>query len=183
MKRIPWHIVILGIFLFFFFWGLNAQYPVLGHDYFYFFPRMLEGKWHFLRQGLLPLRFAPHLCGGFPQYGNPQDLFYSLPQFLSFFLDLWTAAQLSIFIGMVLGYVGWVFFGKDVLRLTSPWSHVLALVCTANGSSAVCGAPEQIDCSWPPMFLFWIGFTDAGCKQTRCRIQRHACPATIHGFL
>ena len=160
MKRIPWHIVILGIFLFFFFWGLNAQYPVLGHDYFYFFPRMLEGKWHFLRQGLLPLRFAPHLCGGFPQYGNPQDLFYSLPQFLSFFLDLWTAAQLSIFIGMVLGYVGWVFFGKDVLRLTSPWSHVLALVCTANGFFFVHRAVGHLSYFTLPLmsWVLWVLF-------------------------
>lgn len=133
MKDSRWHTGLLALFLIFFFWGLNAQFPLLGHDYYYYWPRLLEGKWHFLRQGLWPLRFAVHLCGGFPQYGNPQDLFYSLPQLLSFFLDLWTASQLSILVAMLVGYVGWVRFGKDAMGIPSSWARVLALVCTANG--------------------------------------------------
>ena len=124
---------LLAVFLAVFFWGLNAQYPLLGHDYFYFWPRMLEGKWHFLRQGFAPLRFAPHLCGGFFQYGNPQDVYYSLPQFLSFFIGLWSATQLSIAVAVILGYIGWIRFGRDVLKLTLPWAFTLAIVCTANG--------------------------------------------------
>ena len=131
VRLVPWSFLLLflGIFL----WGLNARYPLIGEDYFYVFPRLLEGKWHFLRQGFAPLRFSPHLCGGFPQYGNPQDHFYSLPQFFSFFLDLWTATQVSLVLIMGSGYFGWVRFGKDVLRLSSGWSHVLALVSIANG--------------------------------------------------
>ncbi|TSC96940.1 MAG: hypothetical protein Greene101449_1359, partial [Candidatus Peregrinibacteria bacterium Greene1014_49] len=133
MKAIRIHAGILALFLTIFFWGLNAQYPLLGHDYFYFWPRILEGKWHFLRQGFAPLRFAPHLCGGFFQYGNPQDVFYSLPQLLSFFLPLWTATQLSIAVAMIVGYIGWVRFGRDVLELSRSWALTLAIVCTANG--------------------------------------------------
>lgn len=133
MKRFSWHWALFALFLALFFYGLNAQYPLLGHDYFYYWPRMVEGQWHFLRQGLAPLRFAIHLCGGFPQYGNPQDLFYSLPQFLSFFMGLWSATQLSILSGMLVGYVGWVTFGKDVLKMPSSWAQVLALVCSASG--------------------------------------------------
>ncbi|MBI5794032.1 hypothetical protein HZA87_03025 [Candidatus Uhrbacteria bacterium] len=121
--------VFIGVFL----WGLNARYPFIGEDYFYVFPRLLEGKWHFLRQGFAPLRYAPHLCGGFPQYGNPQDHFYSLTQLFSLFLGLWTALQASVVITLLIGYAGWVRFGQDVLKLSRAWSHVLALVCIANG--------------------------------------------------
>lgn len=133
MKRriLDWGLLLLFIVIFL--WGLNARYPFIGEDYLYVFPRLLEGKWHFLRQGFAPLRFAPHLCGGFPQYGNPQDHFYSLPQVLSLFLDMWTAVQVSVVVVLFIGYAGWVRFGRDVLRLSGAWSHVLALVCTANG--------------------------------------------------
>ena len=133
MSHRAWHWVLLFLFIGLFLWGLNARYPLIGEDYFYVFPRLLEGKWHFVRQGLAPLRFAPHLCGGFPQYGNPQDHFYSLPQMLSLFLDLWTALQLSLVVIILAGFAGWVRFGKDILRLSQAWSHLLALVCMANG--------------------------------------------------
>lgn len=133
MKVVKIHIVLLAIFLAFFFWALNARYPLLGHDYFYFWPRLLEGKWHFLRQSFAPLRFAPHLCGGFFQYGNPQDVYYSLPQFLSLVFPLWGATQMSIGAMMIVGYIGWVRFGKDALGLSRTWAHTLAIVVTANG--------------------------------------------------
>ncbi len=128
-----WWILSLGAFLSAFVWGLNASYPMLGHDFFYAFPHMLAGKWHFLRQGLFPLRFTPFFCGGLPQYGNPQDFFYSLPQILAFFLDVWTSAQLTIVIALIAGYAGWYRFGNDVLRLSRDWSHVLALIIISSG--------------------------------------------------
>jgi hypothetical protein len=46
------HLPFIGFaiaFLVFFFWGLNIG--KLGHDYNYFFPKLLDGNWHFLRQG------------------------------------------------------------------------------------------------------------------------------------
>lgn len=146
----------IGIFL----RGLNARYPNIGEDYFYVFPRLLEGRWHFLRQGFAPLRFAPHLCGGFPQYGNPQDHFYSLPQLLSFPFDLWTALQLSAVITLLVGYFGWVRFGKDVLRLSRAWSHLLALVCLTSGFYLLHMAVGQMwVLSWPLVgWLLWFAF-------------------------
>jgi len=158
---------LVGIFL----WGLNARYPNIGEDYFYVFPRLLEGQWHFLRQGFAPLRFAPHLCGGFPQYGNPQDHFYSLTQLLSFSFDLWTALQLSAVIILLVGYFGWVRFGKDVLRLSLSWSHLLALVCLANGFYLMHMAVGQMwVLSWPLAgWLLWFAFSPGReTKKTLC---------------
>lgn len=125
--------IIFALFLVVFLWGLNESFPMLGHDFYYFFPRLLAGKWHFLAQGLAPFRYAAQLCGGFPVYGNPHDVYYSLPQLLSLFLSLWTAVQLSIVCAMVVGYIGWYRFGRDVSRLPAVWAHVLALIILANG--------------------------------------------------
>lgn len=133
MKRSLSEYFFLGTFIVIFLWAMNARYPAIGDDFFYVFPRLLEGKWHFLRQGFAPLRFAVHLCGGFPQYGNPQDHFYSLAQILSLFFGFWTATLSSAVIMITLGYMGWVRFGQDILSLSRLWAHTLALVCLTNG--------------------------------------------------
>ncbi len=112
---------------------LNFSYPVLGHDYFDFFPKLIAGTWHFARQGLAPFRFSPHFCGGLPRYGNPQDLYYSLPQFLTFVMDPWAAAQLSMVTVLAAGYWGWYRVARDIIVLTAPWSHALALIINASG--------------------------------------------------
>lgn len=132
LQHIAWGIP-LAAFLWIFFRGLNAHYPLLGHDYAYFLPRLLDGRWHFMRQGFSPFYFTPHFCGGVPQFGNPQDMFYSLPQFLSLLLDPWLAAQFSMFFVLLAGYAGWYLFGRDALRLSCAAAHVLALVIIANG--------------------------------------------------
>lgn len=126
-------LVVVAVFLGVFLWGLNQAYPLVGHDFSYFFPRLLAGKWHFLAQGFSPFRYAAHLCGGFPVYGNPHDVFYSLTQLLSLFADLWTAVQLSIVVALIAGYIGWFRFGRDILRLSPQWSHALSLIIIANG--------------------------------------------------
>jgi len=135
MRHFKAHLVALLSFVAFlciFFWGMNVS-DILGHDYFQTFPRLLSGNWHFARQGLMPFLYTPQLCGGLPMYANPQDMFYSLPQFLSFRMDLWVATLWSFGITMVIGYIGWYRVGKDILRLPLSWSHVLALVIISNG--------------------------------------------------
>lgn len=152
--------LIFGCFLILFFAGLNFAYPILGHDYFYFIPRLLVGKWHVMAQGFAPLRWAPQLCGGFPVYGNPHDFFYSLPQLLSLFLDPWTAIQIGIAAALVLGCVGWHRFGKDVLGLDSTWAHVLTLVILSNGYYFMHMIAGHVDYFTLPLlgWLLWFAF-------------------------
>lgn len=119
----------LGLFL----WGLNASYPLLGHDYEYHIGHLLGGRWHFGRQWLLPFRYSPHLCGGVPIYGNNAAMYYSLPQILAFVLDPWYAIQISIVIFLLVGFYGWYRFACDILRMKSRWAYLLAFVVSANG--------------------------------------------------
>ena len=128
-----WWLIPFALLLIALFCGLNANYPMLGHDYFYLFPRLLEGKWHFLRQGLVPQRFVAHLCGGFVAYGNPNDFFYSLPQLLSFVMGLWPAMLISMGISLTLGYWGWYRVGRDVLNVPESWAHLLGLILLSSG--------------------------------------------------
>ncbi len=122
-------IVFFGIFL----WALNFTYPLIGHDYLLFLPKLLAGNWHFAHQGFFPFRFTPHFCGGLPMYGNPQDMYYSLPQILTFVLEPWVAIQASLSVMLLVGYVGWYLFSRDVLRFPSPWAHLLSLIILSNG--------------------------------------------------
>ncbi len=129
-KHLPF-IGFLILFLGIFFWGLNIG--KLGHDYNYFFPKLLDGNWHFLRQGFAPFLYTPHYCGGFPEFGNPQSMYYSLLQLLSLKLDLWLAMQMVMAIAMVIGYWGWYLFGRDVIKLRWDFAHVFALIVIAHG--------------------------------------------------
>ncbi|OGJ54545.1 hypothetical protein A2880_00860 [Candidatus Peribacteria bacterium RIFCSPHIGHO2_01_FULL_49_38] len=124
-------LLLLAIFFAAFFRSLGSA--LLGHDYFTFFPKLLDGLWHFRRQGIFPFMFTPHFCGGFVQYGNPQAMFYSLQQLLSGFLDVWTAVRLTILTSMFIGYIGWYRFGREIIRLRMHWAHVFALIIIAHG--------------------------------------------------
>lgn len=56
----------------------------LGHDYEYFLPLLLAGKYWIAENGVLAVpRFSPAFCGGLPFLANPQSIFYSLPQAIS----------------------------------------------------------------------------------------------------
>jgi hypothetical protein len=150
----------LALFCVIFALFLNASYPLLGEDYLYYFPRLLIGKWHFLQHGFFPLRYIVHLCGGIPQYGNPQDYFYSLPQILSLFLNLWPAALISTIVFLILGYVGWWKFAKDVMKLDSAWSHVLAIIVVSFGYHFMHAIAGHLAYQSTPMigWLLWILF-------------------------
>lgn len=156
-RHIP-YVFLLSVFLCAFFWGLSAG--ILGHDYFYFFPKLLEGKWHFMRQGLSMFYYTPHMCGGFPEYANPQSMYYSLQQLLVLFLDMWLAVQLTMLISMLIAYVGWYRFGRDLIKLNLHWAHLLALIITAHGYHFMHMIPGHIVFHSMPIlgWLLWLLF-------------------------
>jgi hypothetical protein len=56
---------------------------LLGNDYSWFLPSMLDSHFWFKANGLFSVQwFSPAFCGGLPKLANPQDLTYSLPQLL-----------------------------------------------------------------------------------------------------
>jgi hypothetical protein len=137
---------------------LNSMYPQIGHDYFYFIPRLLAGRVHFAEQGLNPFMYTPYFCGGIPQYGNPQGMYYSIQQLFTLIIDPWIAVQLSIFFYLIIGYIGWYLFARDIVKLPASWSHFLSIVVSANGYYVLHMVVGHIASLTLPVcgFLLWL---------------------------
>lgn len=57
----------------------------LGSDYTYFLPRLLYGYFWFMENGAFSVPwFSPAWCGGMPFFADPQVMYYSVPQWLTF---------------------------------------------------------------------------------------------------
>ena len=92
-------------------WIFSAFFPTAngtaGHDYAYFLPALLDGYYWQLNNGLLtPEWFTPAFCGGLPAFFNPINLYYSLPQWLTYFVDPLTASYLTLLAFAALGFAG-----------------------------------------------------------------------------
>lgn len=84
----------------------NAQGSV-GGDYSYFLPNLLDGYFWQHNNGLFtPQWFSPAFCGGVPAFFNPQNIYYSLPQWLTFFVNPLTAVYLTLLTFAALGFAG-----------------------------------------------------------------------------
>ena len=103
--------VFLFIFILIFEISIHAGMPLLGHDNAIWFDQLMIGKWHFAHQGLSPLRFTPHACGGVPVYGDPETIYYSLAQALALFMHPWLAMQICVVATLVARYFGWFYCG------------------------------------------------------------------------
>ena len=105
----------------------------LGIDYAHQLARFYIGALHFWKNGLAVPHYTARLCGGIPFFADPQSMYYSLPQFLSFFIDpfLATLATLSVF--YVVGYLGCLRLLRDCFTLGDHISHLGALMFVANG--------------------------------------------------
>lgn len=111
MKRIPeisykriFYVLGISIYLVFLIIYLNANYPFVGHDYAYFFPRLIDSLVHYKANGLSIQWFTPTFGGGLPAFHNPQHTQFSITQIFVFLFNPWVSTLLSIsFISMV-GY-------------------------------------------------------------------------------
>ena len=115
-----WIIGISGVFLLVLYHAIfhgffpNSQ-GTLGHDYALFLPKLLDGYFWYATNGLLAIPwFTPAFCGGIPVLPDPQSVYYSVPQFLSFMLDPVWSVYLTF-----LGFAGIGFVGAYVLLRTT----------------------------------------------------------------
>src|ERR1041385_3517153 len=85
---------------------IGKYYPKVGHDYGFFIPRMLDTHLHHKVNGLGIQWYTANFGAGTPAYPNPQYVQYSLPQFLMFVVNPWTALMLSLITYAVIGFMG-----------------------------------------------------------------------------
>ena len=97
----------------------------LGHDYSYFVPQLMAGYFWFKNNGLTSIPwFTPAFFGGIPFYPNPQNLYLSVPQFLTFFWQPIKALQVTFIIFALLGMAGFYSLMRGVF-LSSRWPALL----------------------------------------------------------
>ncbi len=114
-------------------WYCNRTYPMIGHDYRLFVPYMLDSYLHQRINGLTIQWYTPSFAGGRPVFPNPQDLQFSLPQFLLWIVNPWWAVFGSMVIYVIIGFIATYYFLKRFLGL-HPFASILgAVFFTANG--------------------------------------------------
>ncbi len=93
----------LTIFLQFF----PNQYGGVGHDYAYWFPRLIAGAYWYMQNGWLSIPwFTPALNGGNLLYADPESIYFSFPQLLTFFVDPLSAITITFAVFSAVGMLG-----------------------------------------------------------------------------
>ncbi|MBF0104471.1 MAG: hypothetical protein HQM16_03985 [Deltaproteobacteria bacterium] len=118
---LSWVLIAVHFFIFEQFFP-NRQ-GLLGHDYSYILPLLLDGYYWFTANGIFsPHWFTPSFCGGLPRLANPQGIYYSLPQFLTFIFNPLTSLKITFATFSGLGFYGFYFLLRSVFstqRLTA----------------------------------------------------------------
>lgn len=106
----------------------------IGHDYSMFLPQLLEGWFWFKNNGLFePFWFSPAHCGGLPILANPQNTYYSLPQWIAFITDPLTAIYLTLLICSLVGFFSVYFLLRGSFRTSEAAALLAAVLFEFNG--------------------------------------------------
>jgi hypothetical protein len=132
-------LVIYQIALMLFFAKYFGQYfpnqnGALGHDYAYFFPHLLDGYYWFLENGIFKIPwFSPAFCGGVPEFSNPQNMFFSIPQFLTFAVGPLFGVYITVLIFAWVGYLGTYLLLRRVFVINRLSATLAATLFLMNG--------------------------------------------------
>lgn len=106
----------------------------MGHDFAFVLPNLLDGYLWFRNNGFFtPPWFTPSFCGGQPFFADPQSIYYSLPQLLTFVTNPLQAVYLSFLTFAGLGFWGMYLFARKNLHLNCSTATVAAGVFMFNG--------------------------------------------------
>ena len=112
---------------------ISRDYPLVGHDFAYFIPRLLDTDLHLRINGLSIQWYTPTFGGGLPAFANPQHLEYSLPQALLYVTSPWLAILLATSMVSALGYAACFCFLSGTLGLERVPSALGAAFFIGNG--------------------------------------------------
>lgn len=157
----------------------------LGHDYALFLPKLLDGYFWYHVNGLFTVPwFTPAFCGGIPLMPDPQSIYYSFPQFLSFMTDPLTSVYLTVLVFAGSGFVGFYVLLRVVFA-TTPWTALLgAGLFLFNGfyvHRMIIGHLTYHPFMLVPWLAFFLLRTLPESRQTRR--PRLACDVVLSGLL
>lgn len=106
----------------------------MGHDYTLTLEGLLDGYLWFRNNGFLtPPWFTPSFCGGQPFFADPQSIFYSLPQFLTFITDPLQAVYWVFLVFAGMGFWGMYVYARNCLGQGRIGATVAAGIFMFNG--------------------------------------------------
>jgi hypothetical protein len=112
---------------------MNRDYPLVGHDYAYFIPRLLDSGLHIRINGLSVQWYTPSFGGGLPAFPNPQHMQYSFVQLLTLYMNPWSAILVSTALISLAGYLSFYKFLNKHLELNWMSSILGAMFFIGNG--------------------------------------------------
>lgn len=135
-------------------------YGGVGHDYVYWFPRMIAGAYWFMQNGWLSVPwFTPALNGGNLLFADPESIYFSFPQFLTFFCDPLTSITVTFAAFAVVGLGGMYVLLRNVFGCGF-WAGLLgAVLFLFNGLFTyrmVVGHVPYHAFMLLPWILFWL---------------------------
>lgn len=122
-----------GITILIIIWIMNRDYPLVGHDYAYFIPRLIDTNLHILVNGFTIQWYTPSFGGGLPGFPNPQHMEYSIVQLASLLTNPWLGILMSTAAVSIIGYYFFYKFLNQNLELHWMASTLGAMFFIGNG--------------------------------------------------
>ena len=106
----------------------------IGGDYTYFLPHLLDGHiwWQINGPWQVPW-FTPSFCGGIPAFGNPQNMYYSVPQLLMNLTGPLNSIYFTFILFSAVGFVGSYLLLKEAFGFGRALSWLGAVLFLFNG--------------------------------------------------
>ena len=112
---------------------MARDYPLIGHDYRYFIPRLIDTDLHLRINGLVVQWYTPTFGGGLPAFPNPQHLQYSVVQLLTLIVNPWWAVLATTALVTLAGCFVTYALLRRTLGLESAAAVLGALFFVGNG--------------------------------------------------
>lgn len=114
-------------------WIFSRDYPLVGHDFRYFVPRLIDTDLHIRLNGLAAQWWTASFGGGLPAFANPQHMQYSLVQAMVFFSTPWTGFLIST--AVIASVAFWAFYRFLIDMVGLQWVPALlgAVFFIGNG--------------------------------------------------
>ncbi len=132
-------IVLLGFYIIFvhyqIFSTLLPNYKgKLGHDFAGGLPALLDGFFWCKVNGFFSIPwFSPYLGGGIPVFPHPANISYTIPQFLTYWVDPLTSMKLTFILFGALGFWGFYCLLRKFTAATVPIAFLAATLFLFNG--------------------------------------------------
>ena len=112
---------------------MSRDYPLIGFDFKYFIPRLIDTALHLKQNGWAIQWYSPTFGGGLPAFPSPHHLQYSLAQALTVVFNPWWAILLSTAIVTLAGFSACVALCRRHLQLCTFSSTLCAIFFCGNG--------------------------------------------------